>query len=205
MKNEMDLTLRLGLPNQTVETPLSFTTPANTNQGTNVDGSSGANNDGGENLSFRQSLLREGAVIDNKVDVNRRVYNYIFNHFAGIGETLNFAPFPMSLSPPPSPTPAPVTPVVSDSVRIDVPARRARRNSSLARANARNADANASESSSSGSYSGGRTRGPRKCTNMYCNALNTPMWRRGPLGPKSLCNACGIKFRKDEDRRFRRN
>ncbi|KAG2316582.1 hypothetical protein Bca4012_067443 [Brassica carinata] len=27
-----------------------------------------------------------------------------------------------------------------------------------------------------------------------CKTTNTPMWRGGPSGSKSLCNACGIRF-----------
>lgn len=29
-----------------------------------------------------------------------------------------------------------------------------------------------------------------------CNTTSTPLWRGGPNGPKSLCNACGIRRRK---------
>ncbi|XP_068649358.1 putative GATA transcription factor 22 isoform X2 [Aristolochia californica] len=29
-----------------------------------------------------------------------------------------------------------------------------------------------------------------------CNTTKTPLWRSGPQGPKSLCNACGIRQRK---------
>ncbi|XP_074348187.1 putative GATA transcription factor 22 [Apium graveolens] len=29
-----------------------------------------------------------------------------------------------------------------------------------------------------------------------CNTTKTPLWRGGPQGPKSLCNACGIRRRK---------
>ncbi|KAI9106782.1 hypothetical protein K1719_022310 [Acacia pycnantha] len=29
-----------------------------------------------------------------------------------------------------------------------------------------------------------------------CNTTSTPLWRGGPKGPKSLCNACGIRQRK---------
>ncbi|KAL9450352.1 hypothetical protein AB3S75_012146 [Citrus x aurantiifolia] len=32
------------------------------------------------------------------------------------------------------------------------------------------------------------------CTD--CKTTKTPLWRGGPAGPKSLCNACGIRFRK---------
>ncbi|KAF8400990.1 hypothetical protein HHK36_014293 [Tetracentron sinense] len=34
----------------------------------------------------------------------------------------------------------------------------------------------------------------RVCT--HCNTTKTPLWRSGPGGPKSLCNACGIRQRK---------
>lgn len=27
-----------------------------------------------------------------------------------------------------------------------------------------------------------------------CGAIETPQWREGPLGPKTLCNACGVKY-----------
>ncbi|KAM3338165.1 hypothetical protein P3S68_031382 [Capsicum galapagoense] len=29
-----------------------------------------------------------------------------------------------------------------------------------------------------------------------CGTTRTPLWRIGPAGPKSLCNACGIRSRK---------
>ncbi|CAL1373316.1 unnamed protein product [Linum trigynum] len=38
----------------------------------------------------------------------------------------------------------------------------------------------------------------KKC--LVCRGCDTPMWRRGPHGPKTLCNACGIKYRKEEER-----
>ncbi|CAA7024746.1 unnamed protein product [Microthlaspi erraticum] len=34
----------------------------------------------------------------------------------------------------------------------------------------------------------------RSCS--VCKTTKTPMWRGGPAGPKSLCNACGIRLRK---------
>nr|GLL19216.1 GATA transcription factor 19-like [Ipomoea trifida] len=39
---------------------------------------------------------------------------------------------------------------------------------------------------------------PRRCAN--CDTTSTPLWRNGPRGPKSLCNACGIRFKKEERR-----
>lgn len=29
-----------------------------------------------------------------------------------------------------------------------------------------------------------------------CHTTRTPLWRSGPSGPKTLCNACGIKYNK---------
>ncbi|KAF6134255.1 hypothetical protein GIB67_010054 [Kingdonia uniflora] len=34
---------------------------------------------------------------------------------------------------------------------------------------------------------------PRRCT--HCLSQKTPQWRAGPLGPKTLCNACGVRFK----------
>ena len=36
--------------------------------------------------------------------------------------------------------------------------------------------------------------GVKTCTE--CGTQRTPMWRNGPAGPKSLCNACGVHYRK---------
>lgn len=33
----------------------------------------------------------------------------------------------------------------------------------------------------------------RRCT--HCHVQKTPQWRTGPLGPKTLCNACGVRFK----------
>ncbi|KAJ8559591.1 hypothetical protein K7X08_003649 [Anisodus acutangulus] len=33
----------------------------------------------------------------------------------------------------------------------------------------------------------------KKCT--HCEITKTPQWREGPLGPKTLCNACGVRYR----------
>lgn len=33
----------------------------------------------------------------------------------------------------------------------------------------------------------------KKCT--HCEMTETPQWRLGPMGPKTLCNACGVRYR----------
>lgn len=31
---------------------------------------------------------------------------------------------------------------------------------------------------------------------LNCGVHSTPQWRCGPLGPRTLCNACGVRFKK---------
>ncbi|XP_054776171.1 GATA transcription factor 9-like [Prosopis cineraria] len=41
--------------------------------------------------------------------------------------------------------------------------------------------------------SNGQNPMPRRCS--HCLAQRTPQWRAGPLGPKTLCNACGVRYK----------
>ena len=39
---------------------------------------------------------------------------------------------------------------------------------------------------------------PEPCaskTCAFCRTQKTPLWRNGPFGPKTLCNACGVRFK----------
>ncbi|KAE8675947.1 GATA transcription factor 23 [Hibiscus syriacus] len=47
---------------------------------------------------------------------------------------------------------------------------------------------------SGNSYNNNSSSTIRVCAD--CNTTKTPLWRSGPRGPKSLCNACGIRQRK---------
>ncbi|XP_057807317.1 GATA transcription factor 2-like [Salvia miltiorrhiza] len=40
---------------------------------------------------------------------------------------------------------------------------------------------------------GGGAEVARRCT--HCASEKTPQWRTGPLGPKTLCNACGVRYK----------
>ncbi|KAF7841036.1 GATA transcription factor 7-like [Senna tora] len=40
---------------------------------------------------------------------------------------------------------------------------------------------------------GGPPQIQRRCS--HCQVQKTPQWRTGPLGPKTLCNACGVRFK----------
>lgn len=33
----------------------------------------------------------------------------------------------------------------------------------------------------------------RRC--QHCGVDKTPQWRAGPMGPKTLCNACGVRYK----------
>ncbi|KAI9110916.1 hypothetical protein K1719_018036 [Acacia pycnantha] len=44
-----------------------------------------------------------------------------------------------------------------------------------------------------GGSSSGKGSVTRRCT--HCAADDTPQWRSGPLGPKTLCNACGVRYK----------
>jgi hypothetical protein len=37
---------------------------------------------------------------------------------------------------------------------------------------------------------------PVKTSCRDCGTTSTPQWRCGPTGPRSLCNACGVRYKK---------
>ncbi|KAG7618207.1 GATA transcription factor 9 [Arabidopsis thaliana] len=39
----------------------------------------------------------------------------------------------------------------------------------------------------------GESGGGRRC--LHCATEKTPQWRTGPMGPKTLCNACGVRYK----------
>ncbi|XP_042412011.1 protein FAR1-RELATED SEQUENCE 5-like isoform X2 [Zingiber officinale] len=49
---------------------------------------------------------------------------------------------------------------------------------------------------------GDRSEGPSRCLRCGINANATPHMRRGPDGPRTLCNACGIAWTKGKMRRM---
>ncbi|KIM44800.1 hypothetical protein M413DRAFT_9074 [Hebeloma cylindrosporum] len=40
-------------------------------------------------------------------------------------------------------------------------------------------------------------------TCLGCKATSTPEWRRGPMGPRTLCNACGLVYAKMIKKRYK--
>jgi len=47
-------------------------------------------------------------------------------------------------------------------------------------------------------FEAGKNVSIRRCT--QCKATDTPQWREGPQGPKTLCNACGVKWLRQSKR-----
>jgi hypothetical protein len=63
---------------------------------------------------------------------------------------------------------------------------------------------NSSPNTSSVSHvsNGSSTKGRKKSQDnaqawrcMHCQTQKTPQWRTGPMGPKTLCNACGVRYK----------
>jgi hypothetical protein len=51
------------------------------------------------------------------------------------------------------------------------------------------------EAAAAAEGAGGSRKVRRGCS--ACGANKTPQWRMGPTGAKTLCNACGVRYRKD--------
>ena len=41
-----------------------------------------------------------------------------------------------------------------------------------------------------------KNKGGKRTTCLNCGCHQTPQWRCGPLGPRTLCNACGVRYKK---------
>lgn len=102
--------------------------------------------------------------------------------------------------------PGNVTPATVDGGRLfprPVKKARGKRSRSAGKSWSRSASDTTSSSSSSGSTSTltsspkRRRRtlegGVRRCS--HCGVQKTPQWRAGPEGAKTLCNACGVRFK----------
>lgn len=61
------------------------------------------------------------------------------------------------------------------------------------------------EASPHGDFQGGDRKKKMKVADEYvctdCGTLDSPEWRKGPSGPKTLCNACGLRWAKKEKKR----
>ncbi|CAL9162200.1 unnamed protein product [Musa hybrid cultivar] len=57
----------------------------------------------------------------------------------------------------------------------------------------RGSDSNGGSRGKKSGWGVGAEGGVRRC--MHCASEKTPQWRTGPLGPKTLCNACGVRYK----------
>lgn len=101
--------------------------------------------------------------------------------------------------------PGSVTPATADGGRLfprPVKKPRGKRSRSTGKSWSRSAsDTTSSSSSSSGSTLTSSPKrlkrtldsGVRRCS--HCGVQKTPQWRAGPKGAKTLCNACGVRFK----------
>ncbi|XP_044504497.1 GATA transcription factor 29-like [Mangifera indica] len=99
----------------------------------------------------------------------------------------NMNPYPNLMLPPP--------PTMNNYTLLDIPTRRATMNELERSSSSRRYGLQHQQ------YVGNYNNPFKRCTNYNCNTNDTPMWRKGPLGHKTLCNACGIKYRKEEEKR----
>lgn len=66
----------------------------------------------------------------------------------------------------------------------------------LARKNTPEISATDTDDSTSGDGPHKRRKGSKRMSCRQCGTHNTPQWRMGPEGPRTLCNACGVRFTK---------
>lgn len=54
-------------------------------------------------------------------------------------------------------------------------------------------DESKKENESEEEINNGQHQVTRRCS--HCLSQRTPQWRAGPMGPKTLCNACGVRYK----------
>ncbi|XWS73460.1 hypothetical protein CRYUN_Cryun02cG0131100 [Craigia yunnanensis] len=202
--NWVDLTLKLGLPENCDQNPAlyqlgQYVNPDSMapNHFTNL--IAGLNNQQGMN---QLGMVNQGAMVQGQQSFNGSQYAWpsdqmasnvhnmkyanAFNQFSG--PSLGFPSYNTNFNINFSrthhhhqlPAPSPVT--LNNYTLIDVPRRRT--------VNQHQRERGSSSASSSGKRGQRRQRGGnyndpnKRCTNYNCNTNDTPMWRKGPLGPK---------------------
>ncbi|KAB2080440.1 hypothetical protein ES319_A05G068500v1 [Gossypium barbadense] len=192
--SRVDLTLKLGLPLfDSLQNPALY---HNIQQGPVNEGAMAEAPQQHFNGSQYAAWLSPD-LIGNSSSAHNMNYPNVFNNFSG--PSVEFPPYDTINSynyvPPPPPPPLHELPPNSYTL-LDVPPRRA------AQLQQREFESSSGWGLGRGQRGYGLYNDPNKrCTNYNCNTNDTPMWRKGPLGPKTLCNACGIKYRKEEEKR----
>ncbi|EOY32448.1 PREDICTED: GATA transcription factor 29 [Theobroma cacao] len=217
VSNRVDLTLKLGLPDCDHQNPLVYQTGQYVNPtsiapnhlanlsfaGPNTQGmnelemvNQGAVAQGQQSFNASQSAWPSDQLASNVHSMNHEnTFNQISGPSMGCPSNStntysNFAPTHHHQLPPSSvPT--------NNYTLLDVPPRRTADQRELGNSAASGLGKRGQRRQRGGNYNDPNKR----CSNYNCNTNDTPMWRKGPLGPKTLCNACGIKYRKEEEKR----
>ncbi|XP_020208394.1 GATA transcription factor 12 isoform X2 [Cajanus cajan] len=137
-----------------------------------ISGMKGPNDDASEARGFHSEPTRNSPIFNSEVSVPARARSK-----RSRGPPCNWASRLLVLSPATSSTePEVVAPSPTSSLPGPVSAKKP------AKASPRKKD--------SGDGSGGDGR---RC--LHCATDKTPQWRTGPMGPKTLCNACGVRYK----------
>ncbi|XP_022726786.1 GATA transcription factor 28-like [Durio zibethinus] len=80
------------------------------------------------------------------------------------------------------------------TVRKEVALRMQRKKGQFTSSKAISNEAASASSGWNGTPGSGQDEQETLCTNCGISSKSTPMMRRGPAGPRSLCNACGLKW-----------
>uniref|UniRef100_A0ACD5U1B9 Uncharacterized protein n=1 Tax=Avena sativa TaxID=4498 RepID=A0ACD5U1B9_AVESA len=88
---------------------------------------------------------------------------------------------------PPSPASAVISPSESGTAFPAFPPKRP------SKASSKKKDASASPAAPAMSAAALAAAEGRRC--LHCETDKTPQWRTGPMGPKTLCNACGVRYK----------
>ncbi|XVE49456.1 hypothetical protein DITRI_Ditri01bG0084100 [Diplodiscus trichospermus] len=80
------------------------------------------------------------------------------------------------------------------TVRKEVALRMQRKKGQFTSSKAISDEVASASSGWSGTHSPGQDEQETLCTNCGISSKSTPMMRRGPAGPRTLCNACGLKW-----------
>ncbi|CAD6333165.1 unnamed protein product [Miscanthus lutarioriparius] len=94
---------------------------------------------------------------------------------------------------PPSPASAAISPSESGTAAPAFPAKKPSKSAKKKEAPTTPVPNNAAAAAAAAAASAAAAGEGRRC--LHCETDKTPQWRTGPLGPKTLCNACGVRYK----------
>jgi hypothetical protein len=94
---------------------------------------------------------------------------------------------------PPSPASAAISPSESGTAAPAFPAKKPSKPAKKKEASTPSLPNNNAAAAAAAAASAAAAGEGRRC--LHCETDKTPQWRTGPLGPKTLCNACGVRYK----------